>query len=142
MDEKIIDVLDWKRDHWTYKLCDRFLNDNQKESLLTTCLINSLAMVLSIKPIRRSRFFMREFHNGQIIKVKTRTHVFMMAYDDYSELSYNPDKCGVLYKSREFLSDWKRLELPEDIWQIIDSAKTKKTKEKALLKVMKIKAFW
>ena len=142
MEEKIVDVLGWKHDHWTFKLCDRFLNDDQKESLITSCLINSLSLLLSIKAIRESDFFMREFHNGQIIKVKTRTHIFMMAYDKYSALPYNPDKCGVLYKSREFLSDWKRLELPDDIWQIIDSAKTKKDKEKALLKVMKIKAFW
>ncbi|HEY5267586.1 MAG TPA: hypothetical protein VII94_00425 [Candidatus Saccharimonadales bacterium] len=141
MEQKIIDVLGWSDNHWTYKFCNHFLNDDQKESFITSCLVNSLSLLLSIKPIRKFEFF-RDFYGEYIIKVKTHTHIFMMACDEYSELHCNPEKYGVLYKSRKFLSEWKLLELPEDVWKIIDSAKTKKEKKAALLKVMKIKAFW
>jgi hypothetical protein len=120
------------RESKIYKFFDIFLTDDQKESIVMSLLLHGIRFISLLRPWRK-----KLIGDIDVAVVRTDTHIFTIGFEPPTKIS------GIIYKTRKgFFSKWKSLKLPDDIWKMLNSAKSKKEYEKILVRLMRAKAFW
>lgn len=118
-----------------YKTLDIFLNDSQKDSLGVHTLCYVLIVLQKFIPLMLILDPNAGGEDFRLTKIVTKDRVCMVAKEKNKVI-------GILYKSKRFLSEWKDLDLPKDMIEMLSATKTKKELKSTLQKILNMKAFW
>ena len=135
--EKEKPTFDFDKSSRIYKFFDIFFNDDQKQSMAITSVVNFLWVAYHI-PLGRTSIRKEIFEDGhKVIRCVTDQHVCFVGFNMAG------CKTDIIYKPRRTLfAEWKELELPADLAKLISPEMDKIKFRKALNVIMNMKVFW
>lgn len=129
-------VFDFDKSSKIYKFFDIFFDDDQKQSLAITSVVNFLWVAYHI-PIARKSIRKEIFEEGQLIRCTTDENICFVGFN------LAGCKADIIYKPRGTLfGKWQEIELPADLAKLISPEMEKAKFKKALSVIMNMKVFW